>query len=97
MRGHFKINSKVFNERKNTMKEYQPGSGKRNEIIQDSRYFEYLVKLRDSGETNMYGAVPYLQAQFPELQRDFKRAEAILISWIHSFQTGNESEQECVK
>lgn len=76
------------------MKEYQPNLGGSNETTQDSRYFEYLVKLRDSGETNMYGAVPYLQAQFPELQRDFKRAEAMLISWIQSFQKETESEQE---
>lgn len=28
-------------------------------------YFDFLEKLRDSGVTNMYGATPYLQKQFP--------------------------------
>ena len=27
-------------------------------------YFDYLNKLRDSGKTNMFGAVPYLRAEF---------------------------------
>lgn len=25
------------------------------------KYFDYLERLRQSGETNMYGAAPYLQ------------------------------------
>lgn len=55
---------------------------------EDSRrqYFSYLEKLRDSGETNMYGAAPYLERKFPEL--DKKRAEEILIAWISSFEEG---------
>lgn len=76
------------------MEDHQFSPGRSNECVQEGRYFDFLVKLRDSGETNMYGAVPYLQAQFPELQRDFECAEAVLISWIHSFQKENESEQE---
>ena len=28
-------------------------------------YFDYLEGLRQSGETNMYGATPYLQRKFP--------------------------------
>ena len=31
-------------------------------------YFEYLDELRESGETNMFGARPYLQREFSELQ-----------------------------
>ena len=27
--------------------------------------FDYLERLRQSGETNMYGTVPYLQEEFP--------------------------------
>ena len=30
--------------------------------------FGYLERLRQSGETNMYGAAPYLQEEFPELR-----------------------------
>lgn len=76
------------------MDEYQLRPDRSNECVREDRYFDFLVKLRDSGETNMYGAIPYLQAQFPELQRDFKCAEAVLASWIQSFQKDNESEQE---
>lgn len=43
---------------------------------------EYLIDLRDSGVTNMWGAGPYLEAAF-----GLTRAEAkdILIEWIKSF------------
>ena len=47
-----------------------------------NEYFEYLVELRDSGETNMWGAAPYLEREFgltPQEARD------ILIKWIESF------------
>ena len=50
------------------------------------QYFAYLEKLRDSGETNMYGAAQYLERKFPEL--DKKQAEEILIAWISSFEEG---------
>jgi hypothetical protein len=30
----------------------------------EEEIFEYLDALRDSGETNMFGAGPYLQAEF---------------------------------
>ena len=45
-------------------------------------YFDYLVELRDSGVTNMWGAAPYLEQEF-----GFSRQEAkdILIAWIESF------------
>lgn len=32
------------------------------------KYFNYLEKLRQSGETNMYGAGRYLDREFPELR-----------------------------
>ena len=37
-----------------------------NEIDDESTkfYFDYLNKLRDSGRTNMFGAAPYLRAEF---------------------------------
>lgn len=55
-------------------------------------YFDFLEKLRDSGVTNMYGATPYLQKQFPELRHDFKRAVNILHSWFDTFKTGRNEE-----
>ena len=46
------------------------------------RYFAYLIKLRDSGATNMYGATPYLQKEFG---LTYKEAAYILIKWMESF------------
>lgn len=43
--------------------------------------FEYLVELRDSGETNMWGASPYLVARFNLSQRE---AKEVLLAWIAS-------------
>ena len=55
------------------------------------KYFAYLEKLRDSGETNMHGAAPYLQEEFPELRYDRCRANEILLAWIRSFEDGDMS------
>jgi hypothetical protein len=43
---------------------------------------DYLIKLRDSGETNMWGAAPYLEFDFGITK---KEARQILIEWIQSF------------
>lgn len=45
-------------------------------------YFDYLVELRDSGVTNMWGAAPYLEHQFGLSRQE---AKDILIAWIESF------------
>ena len=47
-----------------------------------NEYFEYLVELRDSGETNMWGAAPYLEREFGLTRQE---ARDILIKWIESF------------
>ena len=44
-----------------------------------------MERLRRSGETNMYGAAPYLQAEFPELRYDRNKAGDILLAWIRTF------------
>lgn len=49
------------------------------------KYFEYLDRLRQSGETNMFGAVPYLQKEFPELCEK-KKAIQILQAWMGGYQ-----------
>lgn len=49
---------------------------------QTLKYFEYLDSLRESGETNMLGAGPYLQSQFG---LEAKEARAVLARWIDSF------------
>ena len=56
------------------------------------KYFDFLDDLRDSGETNMFGATPYLQEEFPELRSDRKKANEILVAWIHHF----DKDGECV-
>ena len=45
-------------------------------------YFDYLVSLRDSGVTNMFGAGAYLEKEFG-LSR--YKAKWILLEWIDSF------------
>lgn len=49
------------------------------------KYFDYLEQLRQSGETNMYGAASYLQEAFPELRYAPDKAREILIEWFASF------------
>ena len=41
--------------------------------------FIYLNKLRESGETNMYGASPYLACAFSLTKRE---ASKVLIEWM---------------
>ena len=50
-------------------------------------YFAYLDALRDSGVTNMFGAAPYLQNEFPQLTR--AEARAVLLEWMESFTERN--------
>lgn len=52
------------------------------------KYFDYLDALRDSGVTNMFGAVPYLQQEFPELSYDRAQAVCILREWMERCQEG---------
>ena len=44
--------------------------------------FRYLDQLRESGETNMWGAAEYLERTFSELTCDHKRSSEILFSWM---------------
>lgn len=54
-------------------------------------YLEYLDDLRESGVTNMFGAAPYLEEDFPELKDGHTRpgsspaAQAILSYWMKTF------------
>ncbi len=48
----------------------------------DDIYFEYLDDLRDSGATNMYGAVPYLVEKFG---LSMSEATAVLVRWMESY------------
>lgn len=55
-----------------------------NEKI-DQKYINFLNGLRESGITNMFGAVPYLMECFPDLQK--KEARKILSNWMRNFQS----------
>lgn len=46
--------------------------------------FEYLNELRESGRTNMFGAAPYLQKEFPYYT--LVEAREILTKWMQSFE-----------
>lgn len=43
---------------------------------------EYLIDLRDSGETNMWGAAPYIEREFGVTRQE---AKDILLQWINTF------------
>lgn len=43
---------------------------------------DFLDDLRESGDTNMFGAAPYLQDEFGLERRD---AKAVLVYWMESF------------
>ena len=45
-------------------------------------HYDYLIELRDSGVTNMWGATPYLEQRFDLTETE---ASAILLEWIKSF------------
>ena len=46
-------------------------------------YYLFLEELRKSGVTNMFGAAPYLQEQFPEL--DARGAKDVLLNWMNNY------------
>lgn len=52
------------------------------EIVTEE-HLEYLDELRESGETNMFGARPYLMREFTDLTE--KQAQEILVYWMDSF------------
>lgn len=50
---------------------------------QQVKYFAFLNELRESGITNMFGAGPFLEDEFPELNRQEAKDE--LLAWMQSF------------
>ena len=49
---------------------------------QQIEYFKYLEELRESGETNMFGAAPYLEKEFGI---DNRTARNILAEWMENY------------
>ena len=54
----------------------------RPEVVKDA-HLDYLDKLRESGETNMYGSGPYVEREFLVTRR---QAQDIVIYWMESFE-----------
>ena len=54
-----------------------------NEVIYGKvitmEHHDFLICLRDSGETNMWGAAPYIQREFGV---SYKESKEILLEWI---------------
>jgi bisphosphoglycerate-dependent phosphoglycerate mutase len=44
------------------------------------RHYNFLDGLRESGITNMWGASPFLEDEFPELNK--QEAKAVLLAWM---------------
>jgi len=47
-----------------------------------SRYFRFLDDLRGSGETNMFGAGPFIQSEFGLTRSD---AREVVMEWMRTF------------
>jgi hypothetical protein len=45
-------------------------------------YYEFLDELRESGETNMFGAAPYLAEEFGLSKRESRE---VVLNWMGSF------------
>ena len=56
---------------------------------QEKEVLEYLNILRDSGVTNMLGAIPYIQDEF---DLDKKESRRLLLLWMANF--NNESKYD---
>lgn len=54
----------------------------RPEVV-TQEHLVYLDELRESGETNMFGARPYLLMEFPELSE--REAASVLVYWMQTF------------
>ena len=50
------------------------------ELTQEHK--DFLEELRESGETNMFGAAPYLQEEFGLTKQE---ARAILSEWMRTY------------
>jgi hypothetical protein len=48
----------------------------------NQQYKRYLDNLQESAKVNMYGAVPYLMAEF---DLDKKEAKKVLLEWMNNY------------
>ena len=54
----------------------------KNYTVEKDQYFKFLNELRESGITNMFGAGPHLEDEFPELNR--QEAKEVVLEWMSS-------------
>jgi len=47
-------------------------------------YFIFLNRLRESGETNMFGASPYVQCAFSTTKREAQKIVAEWMAWVNA-------------
>lgn len=59
-----------------------------------AEYFEYLDDLRESGETNMFGAGNYLREDYG---LDRREAGAVLSAWMKTFDGSSSAEDRADK
>lgn len=59
-------------------------------FMDDNVYWEFLEKLRESGATNMYGAVPNLIFEFGI---SYEKATEILLDWMENHKEIKESKR----
>lgn len=59
---------------------------KRPSFVTDD-HLTYLDGLRESGVTNMYGATPYIQSEYPELTKE--QTKGLLMYWLKTFGQNN--------
>ena len=57
----------------------------RPEIVTD-KHLEFLDALRESGQTNMLAAGPFIQEHFTGQNIDMRQARDILMYWLDSFE-----------
>lgn len=65
----------------------------RNTTETEKEILSYLNELRESGVTNMFGAGPYVESEFPDLSK--KECRAALMLWMANF--NDEGNYETVK
>lgn len=63
---------------------------KRKPTEQQKEVLLFLNDLRDSGETNMFGARPYIEAEFPNI--DKSETSKLLFLWMKNFDATGEYE-----
>lgn len=58
-----------------------------------SEFFTFVDELRQSGETNMFGVAPYLEASFTLSRADTK---TVLTAWMQTFQREQAAEERAL-